>query len=322
MTKYGYNNDELNGKGIFMQSFVSLKNNIRSANRLLSAISLCAALTLPANIAQAQIAPSPCDPAYYQSLEQRAWLEAQREITQNQNLIFKPDSVLAYTCFQGNLLELGDHADEMFSENTRWGTDVLGSDQALHMNTALGDLVADALGVYLDGNFTSASDRRFLGGRSTISRPDPSTYTDVPNGGSYTCDVMQQVWDISKCYNFQARTHDGFFTFENYAADTTGKRMLPEPCGGEPTGLYTNAINESMVAPPWPIDTTLTYLDNFDAASCGDPLMPPIATGVIVRRTQAPQQYFEGVCIQPGCHFRPSGGTPSGTPTANGTCVP
>jgi hypothetical protein len=64
------------------------------------------ALTFPIH-AFGQSAPAPaassCDPAYYDTLQSRAWLEAQREITQNQNLIFKPDSVLQYTCFDKHL---------------------------------------------------------------------------------------------------------------------------------------------------------------------------------------------------------------------------
>ena len=48
---------------------------------------------------------SPCDPQYMDALEARAWLEAEREISQNKNLIYKPDSVLEYTCFAGFLNE-------------------------------------------------------------------------------------------------------------------------------------------------------------------------------------------------------------------------
>lgn len=278
------------------------------------------------NPALAQIAPSPCDPDYYQSLEERAWLEAQREITQNQNLIFKPDSVLAYTCFHGYLWELGDHADEMFSEGTRWGGSVI-DDQALSMNNALAELVAEALGTYLDSNFTSGTDRRYLGGRmDSPRRTAPGIYATVANGRSYTCQVMQTVWNFAKCYNFQAEPRDGFFTFEEYAAGLTGTsqpRALPTACGAEPTAQYTSAIEAAMTNPPWPTDQTLTYMANLEAASCGDAAMLPIATGVIVTRAnQSPQRYFEGVCIQPGCHYRPPGGTPSGTPEATGTCGP
>ncbi|MFN3700322.1 MAG: hypothetical protein ACK4VI_02230 [Alphaproteobacteria bacterium] len=272
------------------------------------------------------IADSPCDANYFQSLEQRAWLEAQREITQNQNLIFKPDSVLAYTCFHGYLFELADHADEMFSENTRWGDDVLGSDQDVHMNRALEALVSRAMANYLQSNFAVGGQRRLLGHRITSPQfADPSTYTTIPNGRNYECDIMQQVWMAAKCYNFQEMEQDGFFTFEHYTTATNSRPLL-SPCAGEPTSLYRTAIDRAGLNPDadpaWPRDNTLTYIRNFDAASCGDDDFPPIATGVTVRRQhQDPREYFEGVCIQPGCMYQPSGGG-GGTPTASGSCVP
>lgn len=293
-----------------------------------TAASLFVLALVSSNPSFAQIAPSPCDPDYYQSLEERAWLEAQREITQNQNLIFKPDSVLAYTCFHSYMNELAEHAANMFSEGTRWGSSVI-TDQALSMNDALENLVIEALGTYLDSNFTSASDRRYLGGRmDTPPRPDPSSYASIPNSASYACNVMQQVWNFAKCYNFQAEERDGFFTFAEYAAGLTGDaqpRALPTACGGasDEPDLYEAAIEAAITAPPWAIDPTLTYRGNLLATSCGATGMEPIATGVtITRNHQSPQTYFEGVCVQPGCHYRPPSGTPSGVPTAGGTCVP
>ena len=68
------------------------------------------------NTARAQaIASDSCDPNYYDSLASRAWLEAQREITQNQNLIFKPDSVLEYSCFAQNIRQIVNNKDQLFS---------------------------------------------------------------------------------------------------------------------------------------------------------------------------------------------------------------
>lgn len=275
----------------------------------------------------AQIAPTPCDTTYFDSMRQRAWLEAEREIIQNQNLIFKPDSVLAYTCFDRYLYELADHAEQMFSETTRWGTDVLTSPQNMHMNRALETLVASSLNVYLNSNFpTSAT---LLGGRGSTTRN--TVASSIPNG-SYECNIMQAVWMEAKCYDFQGAEDDGFFTFEEYAANPN-RRPFPTPCtsGSGPMalgGLFTSAMNTAGLnpdsPPPWPIDTTATYLDVFDAANCGGgDEYPPIATGIHVRRDhQTPQQYFEGVCLQPGCHYEPVAGGPTGTPTAGGSCVP
>ncbi len=43
--------------------------------------------------------PATCDPEIWESFKDKAWEEGQREITQNQNLIARPDSVLSMTCF-------------------------------------------------------------------------------------------------------------------------------------------------------------------------------------------------------------------------------
>src|SRR5437016_4882806 len=56
------------------------------------------AMSLITGIARAT-PTTPCDPEYMDALEARAYLEAQREVAQNQNYILKPDSVLEYTCF-------------------------------------------------------------------------------------------------------------------------------------------------------------------------------------------------------------------------------
>lgn len=61
-----------------------------------------------------------CDPEFWDVLKDRAWMEAQREVTQNQNLIPRPDSVLEMTCFDSFLDELGSHADSNFPSHPRW----------------------------------------------------------------------------------------------------------------------------------------------------------------------------------------------------------
>ncbi len=51
-----------------------------------------------------------CDPEFWHVLNNRAWQEAQREITQNANLIPRPDSVLSLSCFDQWLDHLGSYA--------------------------------------------------------------------------------------------------------------------------------------------------------------------------------------------------------------------
>lgn len=249
-----------------------------------------------------KIADSPCDAEYFKSMVARATLEADREVTQNQNLIYKPDSVLSYTCFERHLGVLGTAATQMFSETMRWGQ-VLGGNHDVHMNTALEVLVEDALYSYLELNFHGKGNTRYMGGRSTISRDTPDQ--SVPNGESYTCDVMERVWQEAKCYDFIAiEDTDGFYPFEYYR-DQDDLRRLPQPCTSKPP--YDTNLTTALLSPPWDDDPTQTYLDRFDAAECGN--IAPLPTGVEVQRAVIePREYNERVCIQPGCHFDPAGG--------------
>jgi len=311
-------------------------------------LGICAASLLFSNIAAAQFAATPCDPNYYESLEARAWLEAQREITQNQNLIFKPDSVLEYTCFDNHLRELADHADEMFSETTRWGGSVLTVPvaQAQHMDNALDVLVSSALSAYDNANFGSP----LLGGRITawapVTAPAEATGTGYVSdatisGTDYACDIMQAVWMKAKCMNFiDNPAEDGFFTFDAYETDPD-KRHLPTRCTGT-VPWDTNldlATDRDPALPPadtttsWQYDNVTTYLDSFfppaatsgctGNACCGTGLNR-VRTGLIVADYSRPAPYFynEHVCLVPGCHWEPAGAGPNaGSPAGSGECT-
>jgi hypothetical protein len=101
-----------------------------------------------------------CDPEYMDALESRAWLEAQREITQNQNLISKPDSVLEYTCFNRFLNQMSHNfSDRLFSETDHWGA-VTGITKKSTDDT-LENVVRTTMNAYLTRNFQ----HNFLGDR-------------------------------------------------------------------------------------------------------------------------------------------------------------
>lgn len=253
----------------------------------------------------AQIADSACDAEYFKSLESRAWLEAQREITQNQNLIFKPDSVLAYTCFDQFANVLANMQSwQGFSETSRWGAVI--SPLTTAMDEALNGLVAPSLISYLQSNFSNA----YLGGRG-----DPSYTPSNISGGAYNCTEMNKVWQTAKCYNFQTLPQDGFFTFEEHALED--KRLLPSACTN-PT-VWNTQIQQAGLKPDsapggWPFDKVQVYFDQLDPAQCASSV--PIPTGVTVtsRNLGLPETYAEKVCIIPGCFFNPDGGQcePSG----------
>lgn len=60
-----------------------------------------------------------CDPEFWDVLTNRAWMEAQREITQNQNIIARPDSVLSMTCFDSVLDHIAAYSDDHFPSEPR-----------------------------------------------------------------------------------------------------------------------------------------------------------------------------------------------------------
>ncbi|GJL84494.1 MAG: hypothetical protein DHS20C02_02690 [Micavibrio sp.] len=248
-----------------------------------------------AQVGAAEIAETPCDEVYFDSLEARAWLEAQREITQNQNLIFKADSVLEYTCFDKFANVLAQFAVDMFSENAeRWG-EILPDNS---MDVALDLLVGEALIDYISLNFG----HDFLGGRLEGENYEPSSIS----GGEYGCTVMNDVWLKAKCMNFiENEDEDGFYTFEQYSTDPD-KRFLPERCDpGEER--WDDMIDTALELPPWEEDPIWTHLDRLDNFRCGSE--PPIPTGITVRRpVKEPLEYQEHICLQIGCTYDPAGG--------------
>ena len=287
-----------------MLSIFKMLKAFKSA-KLFGAIALALFVSYPAS---AQFADSPCDTDYYDGLEARAWLEAQREITQNQNLIVKPDSVLEYTCFDGHLAELGDHADEMFSETTRWGT-ILPSTS---MDTALDNLAGSAMTSYINANF----EHTFLGGRS-------SEDFEAVSGSSYNCDRMMAVWQDAKCTNFGDRSHDGFFTLQNYVDDSEDKRQLPESCD-KPASQWDDNMEEALNQEPsaserWLEDPVETYYNRLFPTSSSCAGTESIRTGLVVRQSKSdPEYYNEHICVVPGCFWEPSGAGSSPTSPANG----
>lgn len=246
------------------------------------------------------IASTPCDSLYYQTLSARAWLEAQREITQNQNLILKPDSVLEYTCFDMFLEELADHADEMFSETSQFGSPL----STTSMDNALERLVGTSLRNFVTTNFGYYD---MLGGHAA-GQTITHTMANPINGGTYTCDMMTRVWQAAKCINFASNpAEDGFYTFQQYSTQPD-KRYLPTRCAG-PLAAWNANLTTALNTPPWAPDPMQTYLPFIDPNNCvvGNANNIAIPTGVVVNRTSvAPTTYNEHVCIIPGCRYVPA----------------
>lgn len=263
------------------------------------AVFFCSVAFSATAFAAGVFAPDACDPDYYQSMKSRAWLEAQREITQNQNLIFKPDSVLEYTCFDKFLGVLAANSKDMFSESTRWGP------AAGDMKKALDALIAPPMSAYEAANF----DHTGLGGRMSVGYTLPGSVTPDP---TYTCANMKAVWMAAKCMNFiDNAAEDGFFTFAEYAADPD-KRFLPDRCPG--TADYQSNFEKALIdsKTPWsedPLVTRLKYIypkaTGAGASPCGGP-KSKIETGLVVEQSLGGvTKYKEHVCLVPGCHYKP-----------------
>lgn len=110
-----------------------------------------------------------CDPKFMEQLNNKALLEAQREIELNGRYIWKPDSVLALTCFQQAMNHATVHLPEIFSEAGESGggksprredlvrnpiTGVTPSDQYPdHFANSMANVIGPVLKKYLGANY-------------------------------------------------------------------------------------------------------------------------------------------------------------------------
>jgi hypothetical protein len=203
-----------------------------------------------------QIAPQPCDPKYWETMSARAWMEAEREIMQNQNLIFKPDSVLEYTCFDKAVTHGGKYLGDVFVHTDYFGKVIIVRDTAQAQEVALKNVVSSALAQYLNGSFAN----EFLAKRSTAIRQPPGQIDNdevklpTKDGPAYTCDIMAKVWKASKCMNFIDRRdytkkedpHTETIVYsDSFRPFLT---LAPGPGGGDPVEGYDAAPDIRM----WP----------------------------------------------------------------------
>lgn len=295
-------------------------------------------------------AESPCDPRYFKSLRSSAWEHAEREITHNQSLIFKPDSVLEYSCFTSLLDQVAGAAAGFFSEK-KWSLPGLGpipisvtilpSDS---MDNALESLVNSSLRNWLWSNFGFDESHpdyfAFLGGRLNPGPPtlgptgpildyqDPITRS--VQSRAYSCRLLEEVWMYAKCLDvIDVKQEDGWFV--NFAAYKKGpdKRFLPKRCPGiqniwfqhEPKQPPFSDINVT----PWIEDDVNTYLELINPDNCGRDiaimwyspnLTPVFDTGLMIKNKNFPTGYKEKICIPPGCYYQPDKSDPS-----DGMCI-
>lgn len=240
-----------------------------------------------------------CMPEVMTAIEARAWLEAEREIIQNQNLIAKPDSILEYSCFEQHLTLSGEFTGRMFTEREWY---FLVSDAYIDeytLDRGLYYTVFEALVSYLAANYW----HQYLGDRA----PLPSLAT-VPG---FSCYAMGYVWNRAKCSNFiePRNAQDGFYTFAEYSA-MTDPRNLPAPDVCPAPTQWSSQINDSQVMSA-PItsaaattglnDDLVVYPALFDPADCA--ATAPIPTGIFVPPLGGEPGYEEHICVAPGCYY-------------------
>lgn len=278
-----------------------------------------------------EIAEQPCDPAVYKQMSSRAWLESEREIMQNQNLIFKADSVLEYVCFDQFLSKAAWEGGDVFTHTTYFGTEIIprGTDNSLE--TALERTVYNPFVAHKSANFGHS----LLGGRGEFLDP-PLGFLDIgtevypPTAGQgkvYGCGYMRDVWRTAKCLNF---VHNAEFS----ETDSFYPLKTIEGLGGPSIAGYEDIIDTRQ----YPVDMACNSeigvtdwdLANLEAANekevmylfqspLGEIFLdveektvpgkctPAIMTGVRVVLQGGPA-HQDGVCSNPGCTFTAGGG--------------
>lgn len=279
----------------------------------------CAAAWLAALAFPTRAQDAACDPAFQTVLDQRALLQGAQDVEMAQTLIYKPDSVLEYSCFSQNVILMEQQAKILFSDNVTSPTLFLGqsfspqgestqptfSSPPGPMGMPGEPQVNYAAPVPLDqGTFNALYNIVRLPGASYLT----GGFAPTMGGGRMgslpaTCDTMAQVWQFAKCSNFEK---DNFRTL----SDMAGKdlRQMPLPCDDPArTALIQAALKASAPPPADPAkgggaQSMRTFIDVLEApegaSSCG--AMPPIPTGV----------GDEKLCITPGCRAQ------------GGSCVP
>ena len=210
-------------------------------------------------------APQTCDTDVWETMKMRANLETEREIMQNQNLIFKPDSILAYTCFDKFAEHAAQYGGSLFTHTKYWGgKEIIPWGAPYGMDEAMKNVVEKSMKTYMDSNFpyTMLGGRgEFLGaggggggGQGGMGAANGMGKYDTSQAGKgdYACNVMNAVWKAAKCMNFvhndNFKDTDGFYPFINLA----GFQGSPNVSGYEKIGdtrAFPAALKCSSTAP-------------------------------------------------------------------------
>lgn len=223
-----------------------------------------------------------CDAGLWTQMTQRARLNGQQDLSTAENLIYKADSILEYTCL------------EQFSN---W----VPTHVSYYMNPTLaGGAVNQIIDSWIQNNYGHT----YLGGRNGT---DPA----VNNTGDYNCNTMDYVWKIAKCMHAGDLAPQDNLTGVYEFLTTPDSRMLPSACTGPAVASMGNA---PVVAAAGTIVLT--------AAPTGTNCGTVIPTGNVVNLTETrdtayvntfpikgkgERKYNEKICSNPVCHYVPTG---------------
>jgi hypothetical protein len=292
-------------------------------------------------------APQTCDPDYWQSMSAKAWMEAEREIIQNKNLIYKPDSVMEYVCFDSFMMHSAKYVGDIFTHTKYFdGQEIIPRGKKdISLEYTLTSAVTDSLKTYLTNNFSHT----FFGDRAKHMVTSTSDYApgDASAMGKYACGIMRNVWATAKCENFidnsEFDDNDGFYPFETLKPGPGGKkeikgykeitdpRQFPTQCPSPSnpkwkwdvsipeakntpgtagvSGLYTASAGggASDLLYKFKEPNKKTYDDIRPKLEPGS-CTTAIKTGVtVITETGGTTGYLDGVCSNPGCAFQKAG---------------
>ncbi|MCD8566609.1 MAG: hypothetical protein LRY36_01585 [Alphaproteobacteria bacterium] len=294
-----------------------------------------------------------CDGDVMNQIHARAFLESQRENMINQTAIRKPDSVLAYTCFDQYAGIAAQNAPKTFSESEDWSGKSIslsvtgqpaGSYPATrtmqvsmgsgHIDNLMNNMGYAPIQTFVNTNFPYD----FLG--DTLTEVSYKLGGSVQKTSSLNCGVMQAIWAVAKCENFQINPQlsQTFFSFKDLAEKDI--RTLGKACNAPKiSDQYIDAAENKApdykqfksgeVTDPYKFvkvdgirhlneENKDDYFDPklkpFDGGTSGD-CAPPVKTGVkLLERqgslseygdlqAQTPKEYEDAVCPNPECYY-------------------
>lgn len=273
-----------------------------------------------------EIAPQTCDSDVWMTMENRARMETEREIMQNQNLIFKADSVLTYMCFDSFAGHAAHYVGELFTHTAYWGALIIPWGGQYGMDVAMTNVVIRSMKPYLDSNF----DHTQLGGRGAalgLNKYFPKNR--ISPGDTYGCNQMATVWRAAKCLNFmhngQFANTDGFYPFRTLQKGPGGRttvagydekkevRVYPSnmSCAGGadpiPDGwsaYYGYTLNEGEKYYDYRVPNQQTFDEIRELVEPGVCAPTAVPTGLtVILSPSSTSGEPDGVCTNPGCTY-------------------